>query len=226
MGSHSRDWRCRLRGQPGASAPDNGPFRGHARAFLDIWWLRKYNRCREVSAGGEKPMDANSPLSYLGSSLEQVAFVVKDLDASQSFFTAKMGVPRFYVVEDFGKRAIEKTFRGQPVEHNFRLALAYSGATQIELIQHLSGETTYKEFLERKGEGLHHLGFFLDDRERHERALSEFARGGYPVLMSGRLGDARYTYFDTEAAIGSIMEIVYLGPEAKALMARIKRGEF
>ncbi len=44
--------------------------------------------------------------------------------------------------------------------------------------------------------------------------------------MSGRLGDARYTYFDTEAAIGSIMEIVYLGPEAKALMARIKRGEF
>jgi len=171
-------------------------------------------------------MDANSPLSYLGSSLEQVAFVVKDLDAAQTFFTQKMGVPRFYVIEDFGKRATEKTFRGQPVEHNFRLALAYSGATQIELIQHLSGETTYKEFLERKGEGLHHLGFFLDDRERHERALSEFARAGYPALMSGRLGDARYTYFETEAAIGAIMEIVYLGPEAKALMARIKRGEF
>jgi methylmalonyl-CoA/ethylmalonyl-CoA epimerase len=105
-------------------------------------------------------MDSSSPLSYLGSSLEQVAFVVKDLTAAQRFFTEKMGIPRFYVVEDFGKRATEKTFRGQPADHNFRLALAYSGATQIELIQHLSGETTYKEFLERKGEGLHHLGFF------------------------------------------------------------------
>lgn len=171
-------------------------------------------------------MDARSPMSYIGGSLQQVAFVVKDLAAAQEFFNRKMGVPRFYVIEDFGLKAVDKTFRGRPAEHNFKLALAYSGDTQIELIQHLSGDTCYKEHLERRGEGLHHLGFFLYDPEAYQRALVDLATGGYSVLMSGRFGITRYTYFDTEAAIGSIMEIVYLDAGGKEFMAKIKRGEF
>lgn len=171
-------------------------------------------------------MDPRSPLQAVGSSLEQVAFVVKDLAAAQRFFGDKMGVPRFYVIENFGKIATDKTFRGRPAEHDFSLAIAYSGNTQIELIQHISGETTYKEFLERRGEGLHHLGFFLHEQAQYAGALDELKRSGFSVLQSGRMGDARYTYFDTEAAIGAIMEVVMLGPEARELMARVKRGDF
>jgi hypothetical protein len=171
-------------------------------------------------------MDAQSPLHYLGGGLQQVAFVVKDLAAGMEFFNRTMGVARFYVIEDFGLHARDKTFRGRPVEHNFKLALAYSGDTQIELIQHLSGETCYKEHLERKGEGLHHLGFFLYDPKAYQRALDSLGAGGYSPLMSGRFGTTRYTYFDTEAAIGSIMEIVYLDAGGKDFMAKIKNGDF
>ncbi len=171
-------------------------------------------------------MDWRSPLLAVGGSLEQVAFVVRDLAAAQRFFGERMGVPRFYVIEDFGKRANGKTFRGRPADHNFSIAIAYSGNTQIELIQHISGETTYREYLERRGEGPHHLGFFLHEPARYDGALDELKRGGLSVLQSGALGDARYTYFDTEKAIGAIMEIVLLGPEARELMARVKRGDF
>ena len=168
----------------------------------------------------------NSPLSLVGRSLEQVAFVVRDLGAAQRFFRQSMGIPRFYVIENFGSRATDKTFRGDSAEHDFTIAIAYSGNTQIELIQHLSGNTCYKEFVERRGEGMHHLGFFLDNREQHQAILAEFKRNGFSVLQSGRFGDALYTYFDTESAIGAIMEIVYLDQRSKDLMARIKRGEF
>jgi methylmalonyl-CoA/ethylmalonyl-CoA epimerase len=171
-------------------------------------------------------MEQSSPLSLVGRSLEQVAFVVRDLGAAQKFFSQSMGIPRFYVIENFGNRATDKTFRGQPAEHNFTIALAYSGNTQIELIQHLSGDTCYKDFLERRGEGLQHLGFFLDDREQHARVLAEFEKNGFSVLQSGRFGDASYTYFDTESAIGAVMEIVYLDERSKELMAQIKRGDF
>jgi methylmalonyl-CoA/ethylmalonyl-CoA epimerase len=167
-----------------------------------------------------------SPLSLAGRSLEQIAFVVKDIDEAQRFFNTKMGIPRFYVIEHFGNRAVEKTFRGQPADHDFTIALAYSGNTQIELIQHLSGDTCYKEFLDRRGEGMQHLGFFLEDRERHRQVLSEFASNGFSVLQSGRFGDASYTYFDTEGAIGAVMEIVYLDQRSRELMQRIKRGDF
>ena len=170
-------------------------------------------------------MNISGSLALLGKSLQQVAFVVRNLDAGQKFFNEKMGVPRFYVIADFGSRATEKTFRGKPADHQFKIAIAYSGETQIELIEHLAGETTYKEFLERRGEGLHHLGFFLDDCEKYNGAFGEFARD-YPILQSGRFGDTLYTYFDTEGAIGAVMEVVYLDPRAKELMARVKRGEF
>jgi methylmalonyl-CoA/ethylmalonyl-CoA epimerase len=171
-------------------------------------------------------MDPNSPLALVGRGLEQVAFVVRDLGAAQKFFSQTMGIPRFYVIENFGRRATDKTIRGRPTDHNFSIAIAYSGNTQIELIQHLSGETCYKEFIERRGEGLQHLGFFLDDREQYGHVLAEFARNGYSVLQSGRFGEAVYTYFDTENAIGAVMEIVYLDRSSRELMARVKRGEF
>jgi hypothetical protein len=72
---------------------------------------------------------------------------------------------------------------------------------------------------------MHHLGFFLEDRQNYEKGFSEFG-ANYAVLQSGRFGETLYTYFDTETAIGAVMETVYLDPMAKELMARVKRGEF
>ena len=167
-----------------------------------------------------------SPLAALGASLHQVAFVVRDLEAAQKFFNQSMGVSRFHVYDNFSDQVTDKRLRGRPVEQKVRLSIAYSGETQIELIQHLSGETCYKEFLDRKGEGLHHLGFFLNDRGKYEGALEAMGRAGYQQLMSGKMGDSSYCYFDTESAIGSITEVVYLSAEGRAMMERIKRGDF
>jgi long-chain acyl-CoA synthetase len=166
-----------------------------------------------------------NPLEILARGLQQIAFVVKNLNSAQTFFGERMGVSRFFVIEDFGDRATEKTFRGRPTKHRFKIALGYSGNMQIELIEHVSGNTTYKEFLDRRGEGMHHLGYFIEDRAQYEDLYKEFATR-HAIVQSGRFGETLYTYFDTEAAIGAIMELVYLDPEAKALMDRVKRGEF
>jgi methylmalonyl-CoA/ethylmalonyl-CoA epimerase len=166
------------------------------------------------------------PLSYVANGLHQVAFVVRDLEAAQKFFNDKMGIPRFCVLENFSEQITEKMFRGRSAEQTFKLAMAYWGNVQVELIQHVSGETCYQEFLDRRGEGLHHLGFFRYERDQYEKAAEELARSGYAQLMSGRLGESRYAYFDTEAAIGSVMEIIYLDPDGRELMKRIKRGDF
>ncbi len=171
-------------------------------------------------------MNTLSPLAYLGSTLHQVAFVVKDMDAGLKFFNEKMGVPRFMVLDKFSQSVTDKTYCGKPANWQFKIALAYSGDTQLELLQHVSGETCYKDFLDRRGEGLHHLGFFMDDKARHDKALADLIGGGFPVLMSGRVDELRFTYLDTEAAIGSIMELVYLDQNTKDMFAKIKSGDF
>ncbi len=152
-----------------------------------------------------------SPYAYIAEGLHQIAFVVRDLTAAQTFFTAhmgNMGSPRFYVIEDV--QIDEQTYRGKPGNFRLHIALAYTGETQIELIQPLSGDSIYQEFLNKKGEGLHHLGFIVDD---YDKAVSDLTGNGYPVIQSGRIGrnsGVRFAYMDTEATIGSIMEIFVL----------------
>lgn len=171
-------------------------------------------------------MNAQSPFSYLGMSMHQVSFVVRDIEVAQRFFNEKLGVPRFYVMHDFSEGVRDKTYRGKPADQHFKIAITYSGDTQIELCQHVSGETCYRDFLERKGEGLHHIAFFIDDPGKYEQTLDRLQGDGFPVLMSGCVDGSRFAYLDTEAAIGSLTEVVYVDERTKEFFARIKRGDF
>lgn len=165
-----------------------------------------------------------SPFAYIAAGLHQIAYVVRDIQAGQRFFTDHIGIPRFYLMENV--RFANQTYRGQEGDSRLHIAIAYAGDTQIELIESLSGPNIYTEFLDRKGEGLHHLGFLIRD---YDRAVRDFTANGYPVIQSGRVRKdrgTRFAYFDTEAGIGSIMEIIAPDEAGEQLFDRIKRGDF
>ena len=169
-------------------------------------------------------MAATSPYAYIAAGHHQIAFVVKDLAAAERFFTEKLGVPRFFRLEDV--KVYEAFYRGGPGDFHIDIALGYAGDSQIELIQHLSGRSIYKEFLDKRGEGLHHLGFIVPD---HEKVIADFTANGFPVIQSGRIGNnpgVRFAYFDTEAAIGALMESIVLDDDTRRLFERVKRGDF
>jgi catechol 2,3-dioxygenase-like lactoylglutathione lyase family enzyme len=167
-------------------------------------------------------MATTSPYAYIAAGHHQVAFVVNDIAASERFFTDKLGVPKFFRFTDV--QVHEATYRGNPGDFHIHIAIGYAGNTQIELIQHLSGQNVYKEFLDKKGEGLHHLGFIVPD---HDKVIADFAAGGFPVIQSGRIGNnpgVKFAYFDTEAAIGSLMESIVLDEPNRKLFEKIKGG--
>lgn len=169
-------------------------------------------------------MITDSPTAYIASGCSQIAFVVKDIKAGQKFFNEHLGVPRFYLFEDV--QFEDLTYRGQQGNFRIHLALAYAGEVQLELIEHLRGESIFKEFPQKKGEGMHHLGFIVDD---YEKAVGDLTSHGYPIIQSGRAGSVpgtRFALLDTEAAIGSIMEILVLDEDMKNLFGRIKQGDF
>jgi catechol 2,3-dioxygenase-like lactoylglutathione lyase family enzyme len=90
-----------------------------------------------------------------------------------------------------------------------KLALAQVGPTQYELIEPIEGPTTYHEHLESRGEGLHHLGYYVPDIDAE---IARMAALGYPLLQSGRGfgvdGDGAYAYFDSESGFGCIIEAI------------------
>ncbi len=143
------------------------------------------------------------------SSIDQVAVVVRDLDAAMTRYAAQLGIGNWEVYTYGPHRCSTMTFRGQEQPYTMKLALAMVGNTQYELIEPLEGPTTYHEFLESRGEGLHHLGYIVDDIDAE---IARMAALGYPLLQSGRGfgvdGDGAYAYFDSEHGLGCIVEAI------------------
>lgn len=138
----------------------------------------------------------------------QLGFVVRSIETALPSYAA------FYHLDTwFRPKYSDKQFQIGPdrVEVDVDLVFAFSGKTQIELVE-ASGpaETLYRRHLAERGEGLHHLGFYvsnLDDRLRVIRGL------GINLLLEGRFktaggGLARFAYLETEQLCGSILELI------------------
>jgi catechol 2,3-dioxygenase-like lactoylglutathione lyase family enzyme len=144
-------------------------------------------------------------------SVDQVAVVVRDLDAAMRHYSEKLGVGGWDVYTYGPHRMHTMTFRGEDRPYVMKLALTFVGSTMYELIESVEGPNTYEEFLATRGEGLHHLGYYV---ESIDDAIAAMAAQGYPLLQSGRgfgvYGDGAYAYFDTEHELGCIVEAIEL----------------
>lgn len=160
------------------------------------------------------------PLPVAGG-FHQICFVSDDRKAMQRFLNSQMGVPRFWEMDNATFENV--TYRGAVGEFTIHLSLAYAGDMQIEVIEPVSGPSLYTEFLEKHGPGLHHMGFFPSD---FDAAVRGFEDAGYPIAQGGHFGPTRFAYFDTEAACGSIMELIEDTREVRELFAVIKSGDF
>jgi catechol 2,3-dioxygenase-like lactoylglutathione lyase family enzyme len=80
------------------------------------------------------------------------------------------------------------------------------GSLEIELIEVTRGRCGYNEFLEQRGEGMHHLLFDVDDLDATEAALAE---AGIGVVMgaSGRRPGTRWVIFETSRLLGWDIEV-------------------
>jgi hypothetical protein len=134
----------------------------------------------------------------------QVAMVVRDLDAAMKrhWETFRIGPWDIYTFD--AAKVQNYTYRGKPATHSCLIAVTWSGDTQLELIQPLTGYSIYDEFLEARGEGLHHIKLYFADCQD---AVVQFARRGYPVTQSGRFDEDEHYYLDTEKDYGYVIEL-------------------
>ena len=87
----------------------------------------------------------------------QVAWVVNDISAVERFFLKTMGVTKFLHLENIAAKDTEGTYLGRPGDWVIHLYLAYAGDTQIELIQHVSGRSIFRDSIERHGTAVQHI---------------------------------------------------------------------
>jgi methylmalonyl-CoA/ethylmalonyl-CoA epimerase len=97
--------------------------------------------------------------------IEHIGIAVKDLDASNLLFEKLLGTPH-YKIEEVAAEGVRTSF--------FK-----TGPNKIELLEATNDDSPIAKFLEKKGEGIHHIAFAVEDiRKEIERLKSE----GFRVL--------------------------------------------
>ncbi len=81
--------------------------------------------------------------------VEHIAIAVKDLKSSIETFEKLLGV-KCYLIEEVTDQKVKTAF--------FKV-----GETKIELLEATTPDSTIAKFIEKKGEGLHHIAFETDD---------------------------------------------------------------
>lgn len=81
--------------------------------------------------------------------IEHIGIAVKDLEKSNVLFSALFGVG---------------PYKTEVVEsENVKTSFFKSGPNKIELLEGMTSESVITRFVEKKGEGIHHIAFDVDD---------------------------------------------------------------
>jgi methylmalonyl-CoA/ethylmalonyl-CoA epimerase len=113
--------------------------------------------------------------------IDQVGFVVRDMDAA-----LKLYEPLFGPFSTMDSGEFEYDYRGEKDVSSLKLAFGRSGEVEIELIQWVSGRTPHKEFIDAGREGMHHLRFRVDNLDEK---LVEAQAFGYHSIWQTRYGE-------------------------------------
>ena len=144
-----------------------------------------------MTKGNEK---MKSPFSKL----HHLSVVVKNMEKAIKFYEA-IGIGPF---EDYPPLTeyIKLNVPDETGFFNLKFKVAQMGDIQIQLCQPGEGKSPYKDFLKKKGEGVYHLGFVVDQVDDSEAQLKKL---GLKVLSSGRRADGSgFSYMDTAQKAG------------------------
>ena len=124
--------------------------------------------------------------------VHHVGVVVRDMEQAMRFYRDLLGLPvhKIEVMHDQGVKA----------------ALLSVGDSEIELLEPIVTDNGVARYLERKGEGLHHICFEVDDVERD---LTDLNASGIELIdQQTRIGLAgRICFLHPSAMDGALVEL-------------------
>ncbi|MCA1960015.1 MAG: methylmalonyl-CoA epimerase [Desulfomonile sp.] len=124
--------------------------------------------------------------------IAHLGIAIKDLDEALKFFTKGLPLEVTHT-EDF---------------QGMRIGFIPVGDSSMELLQDVSGSSAIKKFLDKNGEGIHHIAFEVDDI--HQAVAELKAKGIKLIDETPREGAHGMTiaFMHPKATHGILMELV------------------
>jgi len=144
-----------------------------------------------------------SPAKVKVKAIAQLGIVVKNLEEVMKNYWNILGIGPWDILELVPPALHHQTYHGKPSDFMIRVVFAPAGQAQLGLLQPVSGDNIYSDFIAKHGEGLHHLRFTVDDINETTKIMNN---EGFSTLMSGKVSDGGFAYYDTGHALKCIWE--------------------
>ena len=129
----------------------------------------------------------------------QTAYVVQRIRLGVDWWIKDGRAGPFFLLDSFTGN--EQRYRGGPATADVSIAMGFAGHMMIELIQPKDDRpSVYKEIIDRRGYGFHHVGIAFEDVEAERVA---YEGRGYHVAFSAPVPSGGTVYYMADDAGGA-----------------------
>ena len=135
-----------------------------------------------------------------------ICIVVRNVEKTARVFAEMFGIGPWRIRE-IHTPSSKGSVHGKPMSYTCKFGHARVGSIGIELAETVEGDTIYQEFLEKHGEGIHHIGFHT--LPPFEAELEKWKKLGIkPLQRSTGDPEEGWSYMDTQKLVGCIIELL------------------
>ena len=156
----------------------------------------------------DSAMKQNEAIPFNGKKIVQIGIIVHDVEKYAKSYAEFFGVevPQIIISETEDKA--KTRYNGQSTKARVKQAFFYFDNISIELLEPVGEPSTWKDYLDSHGEGVHHIAFEvkdMDDRimEMQDRGANLIQQGQWTSYSGGR-----YAYFDSNDQLAVILELL------------------
>jgi methylmalonyl-CoA/ethylmalonyl-CoA epimerase len=135
----------------------------------------------------------------------QVGVIVRDIEKAAAAYADFLGVavPKWFWTDT--EDIAHTQFKGKLTPARAKLAFIELKNITLEIIEPDQNPSTWREFLDTKGEGIHHIAFEI---KRMDEKVALLGKKGMPLLQKGDYEGGRYAYIDGTAKLGLTLELL------------------
>ena len=145
----------------------------------------------------------------------QICFVTDDVVKSAQWFADLTGKPMPNEGRAADPEEAKAIYNGAPADVGCRIMMFKFGNIDVEFLQPGPEKSAWRDLLEQKGPGCHHIAFRTRNlTKRHDYLEAK----GHKLLQRGEFDGShgRYAYYDTVKDLGVMIELLEFDKDKEA----------
>lgn len=138
--------------------------------------------------------------------ITQIGILVNDVEKTAKKYADFFGISEYETTIVDGYEISKAEFRNEKMEATAKIIhLNVANQLEIELIEPDFNPSTWREELDKKGEGMHHIALVIHGMDEKIKQMEDH---NMPLLQKGEYEGGRYVYFDALEELKLIVELL------------------